>query len=270
MGTRCWLGRIRFVRFAWEAAELIEFFPFLLIVLFGAIVIVGAVMAARWRRVRMEALTVVAARNGWTFDPGPLGGGGGLFSSGDRCSMEPFQRFGLFDKGHGREFRNMMGGEVPGAGDGGVRITCEAGDYKWVTGSGKNQQTHRRSYFLFDLTGELGPVPDLTIRPEGWSDRLWDVFSGGDIDFESEEFSRRFHVTSADRRFAFAVIDPRMMEFLLSTSPQVLEMRGGWGIVVSQGGQWEPQNFEWVAGWVREFVAHWPEYLVKQCREQRW
>jgi hypothetical protein len=244
-----------------------------LCLVFGAMAIAGMIMASKARRARTDAMAAFAARNGWSFLAGPLDGDGGLFSSGGaRCGLEPFHRFPFFEDGHDREFSNVMGGELAGAGEGGVRMTCEAGDYTWTTGSGKNARTHKRSYLVFDLSAELGNVPDLGIRPEGWSDRLFDVFAGGggDIDFESEEFSRRFHVTSSDRRFAFAVIDPRMMEFLMSTSQQVLEMRGGWGLVVSQGDEWDPRDFAWAAGGVREFVDHWPAYLVKECREQRW
>ena len=38
-----------------------------------------------------------------------------------------------------------------------------------------------------------------------------------DIPFESEEFNRLFRVGSKDRRFATAFIDPRIMEWLLTT-----------------------------------------------------
>jgi hypothetical protein len=245
-----------------------------ILVIFGFIVlaIVGAVMSAKARRARTDALAKWAYANGWSFDAGPMEGDGRMFTGGGRCAMEPFVRFGLFDAGSDREFRNVITGEIPGRQQGGITAGFEAGDYRWETGSGKSRRTHRRSYLLFDLTDDLGIVPDLAIRPEGWGDKVWGALTGGgsDIDFESEEFSRRFHVTSSDRRFAFAVIDPRMMEFLLSSSQPSVEMRAGWGLLISQEEEWDPRDFSWAAGWVREFLEQWPTYLVKECRDRRW
>lgn len=251
----------------WEADTLPEFMPVILIVAVGAIALVFAYLSMRARRERSKALAAFAYGRGWNFQAGPIEGGGGLFSGSGRSEEHPFGQFEFFQQGHGREFANLMGGVLPGEG---LRGTCEAGDFKWVTGSGKNARTHRRSYLLFDVSQELGPLPDLVIRPEGWGDRLWGMVGGGDINFESEEFSRRFHITSSDRKFAFAVIDPRMMAFLMSSPEQTLLMRAGWGLVVSGDGEWDPRDVEWVAGWVREFLGNWPEYLVKQCRERTW
>ena len=48
-----------------------------------------------------------------------------------------------------------------------------------------------------------------------------------DIDFESDEFSRKFYVQSSDRKFAYDVLHPRMMEFLLQTTPPMIDVEGG-------------------------------------------
>jgi hypothetical protein len=48
-----------------------------------------------------------------------------------------------------------------------------------------------------------------------------------DIDFESAEFSARFHVQSVDRRFAYDLLDPAMIEhFLAKGSPPAVWIRG--------------------------------------------
>lgn len=59
------------------------------------------------------------------------------------------------------------------------------------------------------------PWPHLSITPETFGHKLFDAFGGEDIDFESDEFSRRFWVRADDRKFAYDVITPRMMEFLM-------------------------------------------------------
>ena len=59
-------------------------------------------------------------------------------------------------------------------------------------------------------------VPDLLIRPEGFFDKVAGAFGFDDIDFESEEFSRAFFVKSSDKRFAYDVLHPRMLELLMA------------------------------------------------------
>jgi hypothetical protein len=242
-------------------------------VIFAIVALAVVIISAQLQKKRTEALRATAARMGWDFNQGPFDGGGGWLDGRGRSDEVPYMLFDTFQQGHSREFRNVMAGEVAcGArnGQAGVGLACEAGDFKWVTGSGKNKRTHRRSYFLFDFSDDLGVTPSLVIRPEGLGDRIMGVFGGGDIDFESDEFSRRFHVTSSDKRFAFAVIDPRMMEFLMENPSLSLLINGGWGMLVSESGEWDPQDFSWSAGWVKEFIEHWPDYLVRQCREGSW
>ena len=58
-------------------------------------------------------------------------------------------------------------------------------------------------------------------RREGVIDKAFQMLGLPDIDFESEEFNRTFVVQCADRRFASALIDPQMMDFLLSTGGEI-------------------------------------------------
>jgi hypothetical protein len=49
--------------------------------------------------------------------------------------------------------------------------------------------------------------------------------SGSDnISFESAEFSNKFYIQCADKKFAYAIIHPRMMEFLLANNNIHIEM----------------------------------------------
>jgi hypothetical protein len=56
---------------------------------------------------------------------------------------------------------------------------------------------------------------DLSVVPEGLAARLRSTFALPDVELESEEFNRRFEVRSSDRRFAGALLDARMMRWLL-------------------------------------------------------
>jgi len=64
----------------------------------------------------------------------------------------------------------------------------------------------------------------LLIRPEGLFDKVADFFGKGDLDFESAEFSRRYHVSAPDRRWAYDVLHARAIDFLLDQPRLVVEM----------------------------------------------
>ena len=78
----------------------------------------------------------------------------------------------------------------------------------------------------------IAPVPSgwpyLSVVPERTASRLRSTFALPDIETESEEFNRRFEVRSTDRRFALALLDPRMMRWLLEQVVDVgFEVLGG-------------------------------------------
>ncbi len=116
----------------------------------------------------------------------------------------------LFEHGRSRHSTLHLEGEVDGH-----RVRCL--DYRYTTGSGKNRQTHRYSVVIMDTNTQVIP---LHLRREHVFDRVGEFFGGGDINFESDEFSRRFHVSSADRKWAYDVIDTGMMDFLLQADVQ--------------------------------------------------
>ena len=57
--------------------------------------------------------------------------------------------------------------------------------------------------------------PELSVVPERIASRLRSRLALPDIETESEEFNRRFEVRSTDSPFASALLDPRMMQWLL-------------------------------------------------------
>jgi hypothetical protein len=79
------------------------------------------------------------------------------------------------------------------------------------------------SIVLVDLEKEF---PELIIGPEGGGlfKKIAEVFGGGDIDFESHEFSEQFDVRSKDKKFAYDFCNARMMEYLLEHRGTSLEV----------------------------------------------
>ena len=111
----------------------------------------------------------------------------------------------FFEKGHSRQAKNTISGEW-----GGRKIKLM--DYRYVTGNGKNRQTHKVGVVIVQTDH---PVIPLTIRRENPFDKVGQFLGADDIDFESAEFSRRFYVKSNDRKWAYDVIHQRTMDYLL-------------------------------------------------------
>jgi hypothetical protein len=96
-------------------------------------------------------------------------------------------------------------------------------DYHFTTGGGNHRQAHDISFFMLFLPL---PFPELKIGPEGVFSTLAKAFGCGDINFESAEFSRAFHVKSRDKKFAYDVCHPGMMQFLLRNRDLNIEIEG--------------------------------------------
>jgi hypothetical protein len=70
-------------------------------------------------------------------------------------------------------------------------------------------------YYTCATTRVPADWPNLSIVPEGLRSRLAASVGLRDIEFELEHFNHAFDVRADDRRFASALVDGRMMEWLL-------------------------------------------------------
>lgn len=216
--------------------------------------IVAMEMAARKRR---EALAALAAELGWRFDPRK-----------DRDHDEEYAYFEYFRRGHSRVAYNTLSGSVEIDGHG---YWAKAGDFQYMVTrhNGKTTQTDTYRFSYLIVHSPFGrTLPTLLIRPEGIFDKMAGAFGFDDIDFESVEFSRRFYVRSDDKRFAYDVIDPRMMEFLLASNPPAVDMEHGQCLVSNGSSQWTPEEFRWHIRWVVEFFDRFPDHVVDSLRQR--
>ena len=110
-------------------------------------------------------------------------------------------------------------------------------------------------------------TPPLLIRPEGIFDKIKSVIGFDDIDFESAEFSRKFYVKSTDKRFAYDVLHPRMMEFLLAEMPPLIDIEDG-ALCLSDGRRrWDPDRFRKEMAFIEGFCSQWPRHLLKELNK---
>jgi hypothetical protein len=142
-------------------------------------------------------------------------------------------------------------------------VAFEAFSFRYVVTSGSGKNRHEQTYWFTVLAVPMPlAAPDLTLEPEGLAMKLFDALGGEDIDFESDAFSRRFWVKCRDRKFAYDVITPAMMERLLAT-PQgwSWQWRGG-SLVVSRVGPMRPEDAPGIVALASVFTQDLPRHLL--------
>ncbi len=222
------------------------------LLIFAFIALVAAVIYYSWlaAKKRREGMQALARELGWRF-----------YAAHDSSHDDEYSHFEIFRKGHSRSAYNTLVGslEIDGR-----SFPAKAGDFRYrvTSSSGKSTTTttYRFSYLILHLP--FRNTPELLIRREGLFDKLAGAFGFDDIDFESEEFSRRFHVKSSDKRFAYDVIHPRMMEFLLDTRAPMIDVEQGRCCLSDGGRRWKPEGFHDRIRFLREFFDLWPDHLT--------
>jgi len=187
----------------------------------------------------------------------------GLSFSAAGGNWARYGQFDVFARGDKRRAFNTMKGRVT-AGDLVLRVLGGDFEYREADGSSsdgrRRQRTRRFSYLVVETPWR--DTPALRIRREGLLDKVTGALGFEDIDFESAEFSRRFHVASADRKFTYDLITPRVMQFLLAENAPPMQLDNGAILVWTGHGRWRPERFrEWLIV-VREFVRMWPAHLT--------
>jgi hypothetical protein len=120
--------------------------------------------------------------------------------------------FRLFSKGDGRGCENVMWGEWQG-------LPIQEADYWYYEQSTDSKGNTSRNYSYFSVVVGTLPLdmPWVTIERENVFTRFADHLGFHDLDFESEEFNRRYQVKAKDRAFAYKLVDARMIRWLESS-----------------------------------------------------
>lgn len=222
----------------------------LLAVLVPVLVIAGIVLAYLHEKRRREALAAQASALGLVYERTPSEDLAG------RCAGFPLMR-----QGFGRRASNVLRGRYRGHD---VRLF----DYLYKTqqsdGKRSSTQTHHYSVAIALLPMR---VPRVRIVPENWGHKLWDALGGDDIDFESDEFSRRFWVKGDDRRFAYDLLHPRAMEYLLAPGRKQWELVGDL-VLTWEMGRHSPADCPRILDRMAGFVDLFPAHLVAAARSR--
>ena len=187
---------------------------------------------------------------GWAMSKGLL------FSPGnDRSFDSKYPNVNCLQKGDSRYAYNIMTGTLTGR----EFLGC---DYHYATGSGKSRTQHHFSLVIIKSPILLEP---LFIRPENFFDKLTEFVGFNDIDFESAEFSKKFYVKSPDKKWAYDIIHPQMMEFLLA-SPMFSIQFDLLSVIVYRDNTFSPADFDAAADLVNGIFERIPDYVIQNQR----
>lgn len=223
----------------------------------GAAVVVTAIVAlvvvfTRWAKKaeleRTERLRAFAESRGARFFP--------LFPQ----YAQELPQFSLFARGHSRKAFNVASGTAT---IGGMPCRCVWGEFLYMitTSTGKTTTTVPYYHGFLAVRPPLALAEELAVRREGFLDRVGEFFGADDIDFESAAFSRAFHVKCRDRRFAFDLFDPMMIEFFMKSDPPGIEMRGNWMLLDRGPRRMEPRLHLADLEWSDRFLMRVPRHL---------
>jgi hypothetical protein len=170
----------------------------------------------------------------------------------DRFFDSKYPNFNCLHRGDTRYAYNIMTGTLFGR----EFLGC---DYHYATGSGKSRTQH---YFSLVIIKSHILLEPLLIRPENLFDKFADLVGFNDIDFESAEFSRKFYVKSPNKKWAYDIIHPQMMEFLL-TMPALSIQFDSLSVIVYRETTFSPADFENAANFVNGIFERIPDYVIQ-------
>jgi len=163
-----------------------------------------------------------------------------------------YPNFNCLNRGDSRYAYNIMTGAIAGR----VFLGC---DYHYATGSGKNRQSHNFSLVIVKSPILLEP---LFIRPENFLDKLAEFAGFNDIDFESAEFNKKFYVKAPNKKWAYDIISPRMMEFLIQ-SPVFSIQFDSLSVIVYRDKTFSTADFEAAVDFINGVFERIPEYVIR-------
>ncbi len=192
------------------------------VIVVGMLTVFVLLLYLGWRaeKKRVAGLRAYAAQRGWTY------------TDRDDSWHRTFHG-SPFESGHNRQSRKVLTGAHDGR-------QCAVFDFVYHTTetstNSEGHTTHREQSHWFNVVAlSVGAVtPGLSVSPEGVFGRLLGRMFNRDIELESEEFNRAFTVSSEDRRFAFDVLHPRMMELLLGHPDTAWRIDQGWLLTVER------------------------------------
>jgi hypothetical protein len=221
-------------------------FIFLLVV---PLIILAGIASHRAEQRRKKERMDWAAAHGFTWQEGRDTGFG----------LE-YPNFKILHQGQDRYAYNVMTGAWKGH-----PATVFDYHYKTESRDSKGRRHVHHHYFSCAILKSGFPLKHLEIRAEGFFDRIGEFMGFDDIDFESDEFSRKFHVKAADRKWAYDILHPRAMDLLLSSPTFTLAMDSK-SVLAHRAGKLDLPVSEQALALLANLLDMIPEYVKQDAQ----
>jgi len=204
----------------------------------------GIYVQLRWHRRKDSGLKALAARHGWRY------------AVGDGDIVGRFQG-APFDQSRSKRARYVVTGEHRGR-----RLTAFEWNYTETRDVGSGSSVEIWYTVVVVTTPAARPTLQVSREPRYRLGRR-------DLQLESERFNQTFLIDSANDRFAYDVLHPRMMEWLLSnqralSTPFRFE---GDGLVVWRPGMIKPDTVLWLLDYGCDILDRVPGFVWQSRQE---
>jgi len=213
---------------------------------------------------RKQALTELAQQMGFSFYPEGLmaaPAGGFLGTLGQMFAPTPdavfVQRFGPmhpFGEGHSPDVDNLLFGSRNGK-------DWYLFDYSYKTESRDSNGNTSTTTHGFGIVAARIPValPGLSLAPETVFHRIGHKLGLGEMNFELEEFNRRYFIRSGDQKLAYDLLHPQAIDFLMRQPIRHWQI-GGFYVLLAQGGSYRVEDLPRVMSEIEGFIDLIPAY----------
>jgi hypothetical protein len=221
-----------------------SFLPVLLVFLLIVIIVAIAIVAWQAEIKRRDALAAVAANLGLSFCP-----------DHNRELARRYENLRGLNEGQNRYVFDLLAGIYTGH-----RLTVFDFHYETSSTDSKGHRNTSHHYLHVVLIHLERTLPDLFVAPEGVFSKIAQAFGYDDIDFESHEFSRRFCVRSADKKYAYNFCNALMIDLLLDNPQLRIETRGSVLAAVFDG-KMSPTSIESEINLLCDVRGRMPDHL---------
>lgn len=240
-----------------------EIFP-VFFVGFVVLIVVIAYFSAQAKKKRQEALASLAQQLGLAYYPEGLMGQpahGFLETLGHLFAPTPdavfIQRFGPmypFGRGEQPDVDNLLVGNRNG-------LDCYLFDYSYKTTSTNSEGRTETTTHSAGIVAVRVPIalPGLSLSAENVFHRIGHTFGLQELNFELEEFNRRYFVQSGDKKAAYDLLHPQAIEYLMRLPVRHWQF-GGVYILIAQAGSYRPEELIGILQEIEGFVKLIPAY----------
>jgi hypothetical protein len=164
--------------------------------------------------------------------------------------------FALFRRGDGDKVDLVLSGTHN-------QMSLDLFDFQYYDESYDSKGGRHRTYHYLTCALLNLPVacPHLRVGHEGFFSRLGSHLGLKDIEFEYDDFNRKFRVKCDDQKFAFSLFDAAMMEWMLGAGGfETVELGGPYVLLAAN--QLAPSDWTYLIRWLEAFKAKVPAVVL--------